>query len=548
MRNRFLGRNLLAHLLATTLIAAFTGGTYAAADKKVAHAFAYKPDAAAVPKTVHVAGDFNDWSTTANPMVKGADGRFTATVELDPGQYVYKFVFDGGERWVNDPAADKALDEDDGHGGVNSGLLIREPAAATAPTTKPTVKLAPGEQLHTFTYRPEGGRSPKSVHVAGEFNNWSMDATPLTRGGDGAWAAHVKLSQGTYLYKFVVDGDQWVNDTAADKSLEQDDGNGGKNSGVAIGKDSRHLPPPKPNHVNLDAVYHDPADPQDVNVVDARRVLFRVRAQAGDVERVELVVHNGAGAASAKGNALPMSRVGSEHGFDVFGGLFDMPGHDVKYGLHLIDGTAKATPANLDALRVSVAPQFVTPDWAKHAVWYQIFPERFRNGDTSNDPEGSHRWQSKWFATLPGEVPGVENFYNGSGNVWKRRYGGDIQGIRTALPYLRKLGINAIYLNPIFEAESMHKYDTTDFRHVDDNFGAKGDLARLSGETDDPVTWKWTKSDLIFLDFVQEARRQGFKVIIDGVFNHVGTAHPFFQDVLKNGRNSKYADWFEITD
>jgi glycosidase len=120
--------------------------------------------------------------------------------------------------------------------------------------------------------------------------------------------------------------------------------------------------------------------------------------------------------------------------------------------------------------------------------------------------------------------------------------------VQQALPYLRKLGITAIYLNPIFEAESMHKYDTSDFRHVDDNFGVKGDLGQLAGETDDPTTWKWSKSDLIFLDFVKEARRQGFKVIIDGVFNHVGKAHPFFQDVVKNGKGSKYADWFEISD
>lgn len=413
-----------------------------------------------------------------------------------------------------------------------------EKKAAQVATT-PAVKLAPGEVLHTFTYRPERGRTPKSVHVAGEFNNWSTEATPMIRGNDGSWTAHVKLPQGTYLYKFVVDGDQWVNDPAADKSLEQDDGHGGMNSGVVIGKDARQLPPPQPNHINLDAVHHDPADPQDVNVVQANRVLFRVRTQADDVQRVELVLRDG--------STHQLNRTGSEHRFDVFVGLFETPAADVRYSFNLIDGTAKAT-VDSEALHVSATPHFVTPDWAKHAVWYQIFPERFRNGDPSNDPGGSQRWQSKWFATLPGEAPGDDNFYQGEGNVWKRRYGGDIQGIREALPYLRKLGINAIYLNPIFEAESMHKYDTTDFRHVDDNFGVKGDLAQIAGETEDPATWKWTKSDRLFLDVVQEARRQGFRVIIDGVFNHVGTAHPFFQDVLKNGNRSKYADWFEITD
>jgi glycosidase len=179
-------------------------------------------------------------------------------------------------------------------------------------------------------------------------------------------------------------------------------------------------------------------------------------------------------------------------------------------------------------------------------VWYQVFPERFRNGDRSNDPPGTQRWQSDWWSTLPGEKPGPENFYTGVGNVWQRRYGGDIQGARAALPYLKKLGVNAIYFNPIFEAESMHKYDTADFRHVDDNFGVKGDLARLAGETDDPATWQWTATDRLFLDFVHDAHQQGFKVIIDGVFNHVGRAHPLFQDVVRHGRDSKYSDWFDV--
>ena len=75
-----------------------------------------------------------------------------------------------------------------------------------------------------------------------------------------------------------------------------------------------------------------------------------------------------------------------------------------------------------------------------------------------------------------------------------RRFGGDLQGIRQQLPYLRRLGISAIYLNPIFKAEDYHKYDTTDFRHIDDYFGVKGDIEALTGEGDDPATWQWTRS------------------------------------------------------
>jgi glycosidase len=188
-----------------------------------------------------------------------------------------------------------------------------------------------------------------------------------------------------------------------------------------------------------------------------------------------------------------------------------------------------------------MTPDFQTPDWAKHAIWYQIFPERFRNGDPANDPPNTKKWTSNWFSTLDGESG---KFYR---DVWARRYGGDFQGIISELPYLRTLGVNCIYLNPIFKAADLHKYDTTDYRHVDDHFGFAGDIDQLQGETDDPATWQWTKTDRLFLDFLARAHAQGFKVIIDGVFNHVGTANAAFQDVKKNGRNSKYADWFEVT-
>jgi glycosidase len=190
-------------------------------------------------------------------------------------------------------------------------------------------------------------------------------------------------------------------------------------------------------------------------------------------------------------------------------------------------------------------PKFKTPEWAAHAVWYQIFPERFRNGDPSNDPLGAARWQSKWYTELPGEAPGAQNLNR---DLSRRRYGGDIAGIQQELPYLRQLGVNALYLNPIFEADSSHKYDTRDYRHVDDQFGVRGSDEKLSGETDDPATWQWSDSDKIFLNFVREAHRQGFKVIIDGVFNHASRNSFYFQDVLKNGRASKYADWFDILD
>ncbi|HNK97929.1 MAG TPA: alpha-amylase family glycosyl hydrolase, partial [Chitinophagales bacterium] len=125
-----------------------------------------------------------------------------------------------------------------------------------------------------------------------------------------------------------------------------------------------------------------------------------------------------------------------------------------------------------------------TPAWAKEAIWYQIFPDRFRNGDPSNDPTLAdikgcwpHNdtaaweimpWTSDWYAMQPWELANGQDF---NYNVQRRRYGGDLQGIIDRLGYIDSLGITAIYLNPIFWAPSLHKYDAAMYHHVDPNFG-----------------------------------------------------------------------------
>jgi cyclomaltodextrinase len=403
---------------------------------------------------------------------------------------------------------------------------------------------------HTFRYVPAPGSNPQHVNVAGDFNNWSNTTDELNRVGD-AFETTLHLPEGVHYYKFVVDG-KWMNDPASETDLEIDDNYGGKNSAVMIGPDGRHLPPAQPDAVNAAAVAFDPDDVRDCNVASPTLLRLSIRTQADDVGSATALLQSSDG---SDWQRTPMWKTETSLGFDRFGTVITTAsGASLHYIIELKDGSAttyiaggKAYPsitsAQAAAYSASMSTKFETPDWAKHAVWYQIFPERFRNGDPSNDPPNTKEWKSKWFSTLPGESG---KFYN---DVWSRRYGGDVQGIREALPYLRQLGINAIYLNPIFEAEDMHKYDTSDYRHVDDNFGVKGDLAELATvETDDPATWQWSKSDRIFLDFLDDAHRQGFKVIIDGVFNHVGRKPWAFLDVIKNGKNSKFASWFEITD
>lgn len=202
------------------------------------------------------------------------------------------------------------------------------------------------------------------------------------------------------------------------------------------------------------------------------------------------------------------------------------------------------------------------PEWAKSAVWYQIFPERFRNGDTANDPKVEnikgawpqdaespweiHQWNSDWYELQPYEkLNGKDIWFN----IQRRRYGGDLQGIIDKLDYLSELGINAIYLNPIFEAPSMHKYDGATYHHVDPNFGPdpKGDREKIKTEIPhDPSTWVWTEADKLFLKLVREVHKRDMKIIIDGVFNHMGINSWAFKDVVKNQKNSRYKDWFKI--
>lgn len=146
-----------------------------------------------------------------------------------------------------------------------------------------------------------------------------------------------------------------------------------------------------------------------------------------------------------------------------------------------------------------------TPDWVNDMVWYQIFPERFCNGDPTINPEGTKPWDS-------GRVTNEEF------------YGGDLQGIINKLDYLESLGVTGLYLTPIFEAVSTHKYDTTNYMKIDPNFGDEN----------------------VFRNLVNTAHEKGIRIMLDGVFNHCGPEFEPWLDVLENGPESKYFNWFMI--
>lgn len=145
-----------------------------------------------------------------------------------------------------------------------------------------------------------------------------------------------------------------------------------------------------------------------------------------------------------------------------------------------------------------------TPEWVQDAIFYQIFPDRFANGDPANDPINVQPWGAK---------PTLKGFQ-----------GGDLKGILDHFDYLLELGVNALYLNPIFQATSNHRYNTSDYYQIDTKLGTRSDFKSL----------------------LDRAHQSNVRIVLDGVFNHCGRGFFAFQDLLENERHSPYLDWFHV--
>ena len=187
----------------------------------------------------------------------------------------------------------------------------------------------------------------------------------------------------------------------------------------------------------------------------------------------------------------------------------ELPDGCIYYGRNGVCGTAQ------EAVPFSVIPGFHTPDWAAGCLYYQIFPDRFYNGCPSFDVTDSNY--------LYGGKPVLSSKWGDpvSFHTFRQFYGGDLKGIKGKLSYLADLGIEAIYLNPVFASPSSHKYDCCDYEHVDYGLG--------SSYQDD-------QADRSLADLIGAAHEFGIKVVLDGVFNHCSSCHKWFD---KSGRFKK---------
>lgn len=279
--------------------------------------------------------------------------------------------------------------------------------------------------------------------------------------------------------------------------------------------------------MNISAIYHRP-ESEFAYLYDEKTLHIRLKTAVSDVKSVQLLfcdtyLPNGVSGLDSK--PINMKKLTSTIHHDFWFAEVSSHNNRLQYSFFIegnngqtvyycdrgfYDNTNTAFSEPNTWFRLPYfhkADMFKAPDWAKHTIWYQIFPERFANGDPSINPKNCLEWGSK--------TPTSREFF-----------GGDLKGIIDKMDYLEQLGINGIYLCPIFEAPSNHKYDTTDYYEIDPAFGTKEDMHTL----------------------VKMAHSKGIKIMLDAVFNHIGYYSAQWQDVLKNKEKSIYKDWFYVHD
>ncbi|WP_337034959.1 alpha-glycosidase [Paenibacillus illinoisensis] len=266
----------------------------------------------------------------------------------------------------------------------------------------------------------------------------------------------------------------------------------------------------------LEAIYHQPKR-NWAYAYDKDTVRLRLRAKKNDLTEVYAMTGDKYAWENTK-KQISLTKFTSDSMFDYYEGEIEPPYHRLKYSFLLKSGDEQIWMSETgfqedepdDPGQMFQFPYihpgavFTPPEWVKDAVFYQIFPERFANGNPELNPENVEPW---------GGEPTPSNFF-----------GGDLQGVMDHLDYLSELGINAIYFTPIFEATTNHKYDTEDYLRVDRHFGDADTVKRL----------------------VKLCHERGIRVLLDAVFNHSGKTFAPFVDVQENGEKSKYKDWFHV--
>ena len=473
------------------------------------------------------------------------------------------------------------------------------------------------------------------VEIAGNFNGWKPDTEPIYHFEGTNYEVTLASPEGVYEYKYLIDG-KWFPENRNRKLVIGENGALFAQGDLGTGK---FVYEAIDKNTNLKAIVHKYDSLQYFNKLSDSEYEFKIRTQMNDVERayISIVLHE----EDNYEMIYELERYQDKtNGFDYFERIINF-GKEAKKLLYYFILEDNGTRAYFNGTTLSYSKPkrlvvnttskdiqlFNVPNWAKEAIWYNIFPDRFYNGNHYNDPIFNEFGPEAFKPNILHEQNFVEEYkWEKSNNVishfdrnrwtsdfreqtiWEklgereidyslkyaRMYGGDLQGIKEKIPYMKELGINAVWLNPVFFSYQNHKYGANDFRHISPDFGTiktsgethgveinrnnkygnksyvdvLGNKATTSselkllevnlkgenrgkngyGETEDPATWVWTESDLIMVDLIKEFHKNGIRVIFDGVFNHSSSEHWTFNMVLADGENSKYKDWYKFTD
>ncbi len=337
----------------------------------------------------------------------------------------------------------------------------------------------------------------KSVDVVGDFNQWKPGAAKLSdTDNDNVWDGYIDLPAGEYEYKFLIDGCDYKLDPNSSSIVPRD---GIENSVLSVGIST----------VINDAVHY----PDNTDAFLENTLFLKASINKNIYCDAKLILVINDSPRAIRGYSLYWDD-NYLYYFFKFQNDFCVENCLYYFEIEKIDGGFNYFGSNgiVDSewevnsfeFKESINQPFTTPDWVNDSIFYQIFPDRFNHGDKTMNREN---------VQPPHTIPGSKSFY-----------GGDLEGVIQKIDYLKELGINAIYFNPIFEAPSPHKYDISDYNKIDPHFGTI--------ETFDKMVHSLKKNSINF--------------ILDGVFNHTGTGFFAFKDIEKNGSDSKFINWYFI--
>jgi cyclomaltodextrinase len=412
----------------------------------------------------------------------------------------------------------------------------------------PEEEVLAENELKTVTLRyvsPKG--EGHAISVAGTFNDWSDSRNPMTDvDGDSVYEAILLLPIGEYQYKIVVDRKFETDLTAKEFA---DDGQGGKNSILRVDAAFPAVRFAKGDGSITVAEIPFRLDYSMVNPRSRGKTEFRTKAYQDDIEHVYLVYGRIDGEEQTT-EMMPEERDGIYQYYHAILNVQDSS--KIHFTFYFRDAETEyyATPGGFQSQKPAANKMFsfsqaamkafTTPEWAKNGVFYQIFPDRFRNGDRSNDQDFHEKYYEGATKLPPGGKTNedyfhfMQNWDNQNGLTispyrtdgrpdYYSFYGGDIAGVMEKIPYLKDLGVTIIYFNPLNEARSNHKYDPMDYLRIDPHFA----------------------DEKTFQMFVTKAHEAGIRIIVDMAFNHTGNWHFAFVDSKEKGKESKYWNWYE---